>query len=293
MLRDHLSSRPFHPHVACDSGKFPPLKRPIFFSLLSAETTHFLTGSSAETTHFLFLKNLRKPAPGKGFQRPRARDKKLPTQEVISIQVVEASPPVENPAIFLCGGDPHTPLQAPLMGLDHSKASTPQERRKEVSERKRKDLYEVGEATPVLSSLVTRSRTLARLSWFRARAWRISAISCLSKDHTGVRREKLTGSRPTGYGLAQSFKEPFKVRHALAQLVDLAAQAVDLTAQAVDLRFQPRFPLSYFLSQLGHFLPKAAIAGQDQASQGHADRNYGNQKVGLIHGQRIAERSLK
>ena len=163
MLSERALPKPLHPHGGCDSGKFSPLKRVHFFSTVSAETGPLPYKSSAETGPLRFLQHHWKPASTKSFQpRPDILQEVKDSRNKY-IQVVGASEPVEICAIFLRGGDPHTPVGGTLMGLDHSKASPPQEPRPVVSERKRKDLYEVGEATPVLSSLATRSRTLVRI----------------------------------------------------------------------------------------------------------------------------------
>jgi len=161
MPSDELSDQPFYPHAGCDSGKFSPQKRAYYFALVSAETGLLLPQSSAETGLLLFSQNHRKPASSKGFQRPRARDKKLTTQEVKNIQVVEASRPVENSAILLCGGDPHTPLQgsSALTGFNCFNVSTPQTARAAPSERKSSRFYDAGEGRRLAFSLATRSRS--------------------------------------------------------------------------------------------------------------------------------------
>ena len=123
MPSDELSDQPFYPHAGCDSGKFSPQKRAYYFALVSAETGLLLPQSSAETGLLLFSQNHRKPASSKGFQRPRARDKKLTTQEVKNIQVVGGSRSVENSAIFLEESRPHKsrglrPLREKARGQD-------------------------------------------------------------------------------------------------------------------------------------------------------------------------------
>lgn len=90
--------------------------------------------------------------------------------------------------------------------------------------------------------------------------------------------ETLAGRRSADDSLAQSFKEPFQMRHAFAQPSEFFAQAGDLGLQA-------RFPLL-------HVLPQPCLhsvhAGQDQATQGHSHRDHCYQEVGFTHGQRIA-----
>ena len=138
MFSERAWSERFYPQIDCDSAIFPPLKRLPFSRVFSAETAPFLPKLSAETAPFRFTHNCRNPFPGKGFQRPRARDKKLTTQEVNYIQVVGGSQPVENSAVFLCGGDPHTSLQGwwNFKSRDYFNDSTPQTTRTASSERK-------------------------------------------------------------------------------------------------------------------------------------------------------------
>lgn len=190
-------SKQLHPQIDSNPGKFSPLKRDHNSPLFSAEKRSLVLKLPAEKGSQLGWQKRSNPAPGKSFQRPRARDKKLTTQEVINIQVVGSSAPVENSGILLCEGDP-----------------TPQETRPLASERKRRELYGVargkvcwghGFGCNLLVSSVGRVVGLCLISFELLReadvlvesSWKMGRWTCRKRANAvrfGVRRNELAAA---------------------------------------------------------------------------------------------------
>ena len=83
----------------------------------------------------------------------------------------------------------------------------------------------------------------------------------------------LAGRSPSGDGLAQSFQQSFKMRHAFAELPDLGANLSDLAAQPANLRL--------------HVLAQPTNTREDQPSEcnAHAENSQTLAAHGLLRGR--------